>query len=295
MERVYSSDKSSSLGGGGYFASLEEMNTPRHQSMHALLASIKARNPRKFISALRGVEKAGWDINQVVFQDSLDSWYMLGAYLASQPTLSMGKMFSAYLDYPGVDLASQKASVHLKYRSYYMRGKDAAPEAFAQVHANTIVPITHAFLRQWAQHLPPPPKLPRDATQYQVSNFNKKKKLHQVATELFEKISAMDPDWRTRDEHGNGLCHVLIERESSYTLDHLLPWLKKLGVSMASNNDAGISPSVAAQYRIARTKANGNDDQKQLNAFKNTLSILERDLLDEYTPPATSPRPSRRF
>lgn len=295
MERVRSSDKSLALRGGAYFTSLSEMNSPRHQAMHALLVAIKKQDPARLVKAMSGAQAAGWDINTLVFQDSLDSWYMLGAYLASQPTLAMGNMLSAYLDFPGVDVSTQEGFTHTKYLASHLRAQKSDPEAFQYVTADTRVPMSHAFLRQWAQHLSPPAKRSSTATDYQHHKAEKYLNLHEVAVDLFGKMSARGADWYALDEHGNGLCHVLIERESSHTLEHLLPWMKSLGVSMSSQNNHGITPSVAAQHRIARAIANWEGDEAQLKAFKNTLSILERNLLDETTPAVSVNRPSRRF
>ena len=292
MKRENYSDKGARLGGGGYFSSFDEMQSPRHQAMHALLDALKVKRPKKFIQALDEVRKQGWDINKIVFQDSLDTWCTLGGHLASRDDVLMGRLFSAYLDYPGVDLSGQESLVRIKYMAYHTRQRQKNPEAFEALQRATRAPLAHVFLRQWAQHLPPVTPPPPGANDYAARNYQKHVELHELANEIFGKMKRMGVDWSAQDEHGNTLAHVLVERESSKTLMFLLPWLKDLGISMSSSNRFGMTPSVTGQMRIARAKARSSED---VGGFAETLAILEHDLLQDTTPQAPSTRRSLRF
>ena len=299
MKQEQTSDQGAPIKGGAYFSSFEQMQEPRHQAMQEILRAINTKSAKSLTAALSDAEAKGWDISRLILQDSLDSWFNLGSFLASRANLSYGKLLLSYLDFPGIDLSVQEGQTTSSFRRWMRHYRDKTnqnQEAFDAVKENVRQPISHIYLRQWAEYLPDP-KPNKSASRYDEHKAKTYANRHVVAKKIFDKMSNCNVDWTAVDEFGNTVCHVLVESEASETLSSLLPWLKSLGVSMSAKNHDGFTPSDVAQMRLLRNESMGRakGDQKDVHAFKEVVAQLERDLIAQSTVASQSKMSPRRF
>jgi hypothetical protein len=299
MRHEATADKGAPINGGAYFASYEQMQEPKHQAMQGVLRSLVTKKPKELVATVKAAQASGWDVSRMIIQDSVDSWFTLGSFLASRANLSYGKLMLAYLEIPGVDLSVQEgqttSSFHRWVRYYNKKNVSTNQEAFDAVKHNVRQPISHIFLRQWAQYLPEKKASTRALKLHEARDERMYADRHEMAKKIFSKMTERNIDWTAIDEYGNTLCHVLVESESSKTLSSLLPWLKSLGVSMSSPNHEGFTPSDTAQLRLSRNASMSNHDSKDAHEFKEVIAVLERDLIADATAPSQSRRGPRRF
>lgn len=297
MNKEPTAAQGSTINGGAYFGSIEELSSPKNQAVQKLLNALVSKKRKDFSKALMEMEAAGWDLNTFVLQDSVDSWFNIGSFLASRSNASYSNLLLTYLDHPGVDVNQQEGMTHNKSNKWALRivkrHDPSLMEDVETVRANVRQPLSHIFLRQWAQYLPDPKILPNDAKHYEKIEHQKYLKLHANAHKIFNRLNEMGLNWKGLDKDGNSLCHVLVEAESTQSLRFLLPWLKGLGLSMTLKNQEGLSPSEVAHVRITRNaalkKANaaywaGGDIQ----GFSSVISMMEQELLQENTIVAAS-------
>lgn len=283
------------INGGAYYASIEEMSQPRHQVIQKLLLAMSSKKTKVFASTLKEVEEAGWDISRLVVQDSVGSWYTLGAFLCSRPNQSYGRLCLEYLNYLGVDVKSQEGQTHSSLARWLRRDTPGAEQALDAIKENVRQPISHIFMRQWGSYLPEreaPSSATKDYLQYDYKQYVKRQ---EIAKKIFQKLTDLGVDWTQKDEYGNTLCHVLVEGHSTVALKFLLPWLKTLGVSMSDANADGLFPADVAKLRVERNNAKkyGANDNKEVAAFKEVIAKMESELLSASTPRAASSAPSR--
>lgn len=304
MNKEPSAAQGAVINGGAYFGSIEEMGTPKNQAVQKLFNALVSKKAKDFSSALREMDAGGWNLNTFVLQDSVSSWFNIGSFLASRSNNSYANLLLTYLDHPGIDVNQQEGRTHNNANKWVLkRVKKHSPSLLGDVdtvRANVRQPLSHIFMRQWAQYLPDPKVLPDGAKHYEKHEHKKYVKLHANAHKIFNRLNEVGIDWKGLDEDGNSLCHILIESESTHALQFLLPWLKELGLSMTLKNQEGLSPSDVAHVRIARNAAIKKTDvaywaSDNIEDFSSVVSLMEQELLCENTPVAKSTARSLRL
>ena len=290
MRDEWMGDAGRPISGAGHFSSLEDRNKPENVALRNILNSLMCKNVKLFKRSLQEAENVGLDINKIVIQDSLNSWYHLGPYLLSRATMTQAKMFMAYAEYPGVDLLQQQAQTYSSKLAHMQ--KNRAEDLPADWEPTNIQPISHVFVRSWGPYL-----VPRHLTRDSKSEQNRREFAEQARVFL----SGLGVTWLEKDEHNNSLAHLLVERAGTVYLKAIKPWLQTIGIGFIEKNNYNQSPLDFAELRIQRARAPVSRylqfSEDEIMKYQEVVAELGREVLQENTPQVKSPPSglSRRF
>ena len=284
-------DKAQPFQGGAYFSSLEDRNSPKQTAMRALFKAIDSKSPKTFVAALRAAVEQGWDMNAFIVQTNPDTWATLGAYLSARPSVSYGKLLLGFLDFPGVEVASQLSQPFPRQQSLVdqLRPKNAHPDE--PLPGFGVQPLAISFLRTWGKYLPVPSKATTQRGSDDPITLH-----HLMAQELLSKLNALQVNWAAPDDQGNTALHLLVDRLSSAMLEDVLPILRTLGIPASVKNHRGQTAVDVGLERIEREAAPATkSNDKEIILFKKTLSHIAAVALNEQTPIAHAPSRSLRL
>lgn len=277
MRDEWMGDSGKVISGAGHFSSLEDRNLPHNVVLREILNSLMCKQVKSFNKSLDKAKEVGVDINQIVIQDSLNSWFHLGPYLLSRASMTYAKMFVVYANHPDVDLTLQKAQTYSSGLNYITKKLDEEerPEGWEPTN---VQPIGHVYIRSWAKYLV---QSQRDL-QRSKSNRDRKK----FAEEVQEFLTQKGIDWLEKDEYGNSLSHIMVERAGTEYLKAIKPWLEKIGIDFTSSNHYGQTPYDFSLLRIARAKVISGYSQstpEDIIQYQEVVAQLAKDLLGKET------------
>ena len=277
MRDEWMGDAGRPISGAGHFSSLEDRNKPENVALRNILNSLMCKNIKSFKRSLQEAENVGLDINKIVIQDSLNSWYHLGPYLLSRATMTQAKMFMAYAEYPGVNLLEQQAQTYSS-KLVSIHKKLTEEDRPADWEPTNIQPISHIFIRSWGPYLVPINKQ-RDSK----SEQNRREFAEQ--TRVF--LGNLGVTWLEKDEYNNSLAHILTERAGSFYLKAIKPWLEKINISFTEKNNYNQSPLDFAELRIQRARTPVSQywrySDEEISQYQEVMAELGREMLQTDT------------